>query len=240
MFQAPSFAAPNLITKMKRALFLAAAVTLTAVTADAQYKPVAGERTLEVNFAPLGGTPLTMGGIRYRTFKSETTALRLSLFLGYGSTGTVTQDEDSELDLVELKDTETNFDISLQPGIEKHFAGTERISPYIGAVLAISYGTTTEKEQQQVPDQEVGTVTTKGGTLGFGLNALAGFDYYIASKLYLGTELGFGLAMTKDLTKKITNDNIEGAEDSESNVDNQSKFNLGPNLIGQIRLGWVF
>ena len=225
---------------MNKAILLAAVVALTASTADAQYKPAAGERTLEVNFAPLGGTPISIGGIKYRTFRSETSALRLGLFLGYGNSSTVTQDEDSELELVELMDKESTFSINIQPGIEKHFAGTERISPYIGGVLAIGYESTTEKEESQVADQGVGTTTTKGGNFSVGLNAVAGFDYYVAQKLYVGTEIGFGLALSNDMTKKVTYDNIEGAEDSESNVDTQSRFDLGPNVIGQIRLGWAF
>jgi hypothetical protein len=223
---------------MNKAILLAAVVALTASTADAQYKPEAGERTLEVNFAPLGGTPISIGGIKFRSFTSETSALRMGVFLGYGSTSTVTQDEDSIQ--VELSDKESTFSINIQPGIEKHFGGTERISPYIGGVLAIGYETTTEKEESQVADRGVGTTTTKGGNFSIGLNAVAGFDYYVAQKLYVGTEVGFGLALSNDMTKKVTYDNIEGAEDSESNVDTQSRFDLGPNVIGQIRLGWAF
>lgn len=225
---------------MKRVILLAALVAVTAGAANAQYKPAAGDRNLEVNFAPLGGTPVTIAGIKYRSFKSESSALRLAVFLGFGSTTTVTQDEDTQLDLVELKDKKGSFDISIQPGIEKHFAGTERLSPYVGGVLALGYGTTTEKEESQQPDQKVGTTTTKGGSLTVGLNAVAGFDYYVANKLYLGTEIGFGVALNKDMTKKVTYDGIEGAEDSESNVDNKSIFNLGPNVVGQLRLGWLF
>jgi opacity protein-like surface antigen len=225
---------------MKRAILLASCISLVAVAAHAQHKPASGERTLEVNFAPLGGTPVSIGGIKYRSFSSETSAFRLGLFLGYGSTSTVTQDEDSDNDAVELKDKKSTFNISLQPGIEKHFAGTDRLSPYIGGVLSIGYGMTNEREEVQVPDEEVGATITKGGSLDLGLNAIAGFDFYVAEKLYLGTEIGFGLAMHSDLKKKVTHDNIEDAEDSESKVNNKSTFNLGPNVVGQLRLGWVF
>ncbi len=225
---------------MKKAILLAAVVAITATTANAQYKPVAGDGNLEVNFAPLGGSPISIGGIKYRSFKSETSALRLGLFLGFGSSGKVTQDEDTTLELVELGDSKSSFTINIQPGIEKHFAGTERLSPYIGGVLALGYTATTEKEEQQVPDKKVGITTTKGGNFSVGLNAVAGFDYYVASKLYVGTEIGFGLALSSDMTKKVSYENIEGAKDTESNVDNQSRFDFGPNVIGQIRLGWVF
>lgn len=228
---------------MKRVLLFAGLVALIGGQANAQYKPTAGERTLEVNFAPLGGTPVSIGGIKYRSFSSETSAFRLGVFLGYGSTTRVTQDEDSETNKVELKDKEGSFTINVQPGIEKHFAGTERLSPYIGGVLNIGYGTTSERKEAQIgpdSDKKVGTTITKGGNLNLGLNAVAGVDYYIASKLYLGTEIGFGLALSKDLTKKTSYEGYENVEDTDSKVGTKSTFNLGPNVAGQLRLGWVF
>ena len=225
---------------MKRTLIFTAIALLGAGQAIAQYKPAAGERTLEVNFAPLGGTPVSIAGIKYRMFRSETSALRLGVFLGHGSTTTVTQDEDNTASLVELKDKNSTTTISIQPGIEKHFAGTERLSPYIGAVLNIGYGMTSERVEQQVQNNGVGAKITKGGALDLGLNAVAGFDYYVANKLYLGTEIGFGLAMHSDMTKKVTWDNVTGAQDSESNLNNESSFQFGPNAIGQLRLGWAF
>jgi outer membrane protein W len=225
---------------MKRTLILTALVACIAGTASAQYKPAAGERTLEVNFAPLGGTPVSIAGIKYRKFTSETSAFRLGLFLGYSSTTTTTQDENSTLSQVELQDKEGKMTINLQPGIEKHFAGTERLSPYIGAVLNLGYGMNSKKEESQQPNNAVGAKTTKGGTLDLGLNAVAGFDYYVANKLYLGSEIGFGVGMTTDMTNKVSYDNIAGAQDSDSKKDNKSKLNVGPNVIGQLRLGWVF
>lgn len=223
---------------MKRAFLLAAVISVVAGTAQAQYKPATGERTLEVNFAPLGGTPVSIGGIKYRSFGTETSAFRLGVFLGHGSTATITQDADTNA--VELKDKKSTTTISIQPGIEKHFAGTERLSPYIGGVLSLGYGMTSERVESQQPNRAVGARITKGGTLDIGLNAVAGFDYYVAEKLYLGTEIGFGVAMHKDLTKKVSFDNIQGAQDSDSKVDTQSKFNVGPNVVGQLRLGWAF
>lgn len=237
---ATHFRSTNLQNEMKRALLLTAVVAGIAGTASAQYKPAAGERTLEVNFAPLGGTPVSIAGIKYRKFSSETKAFRLALFLGHASTTTITQDEDNFLSQVELKDKESETTISIQPGIEKHFAGNERLSPYIGAVLNIGYGMTNKREEQQEPNNTVGAKITKGGSLDLGLNAVAGFDYYVAKKLYLGTEIGFGVAMSSDMTNKVTWDGVAGAQEGESNVDNQSTFNVGPNVNGQLRLGWVF
>lgn len=225
---------------MKRTLLLTACVAMIAGSTSAQYKPAAGERTLEVNFAPLGGNPVSIAGIKFRKFSSPTSAFRLGVFIGHSSTTTVTQDENSTLSQVELMDKESNTTISIQPGIEKHFAGTERLSPYIGGVVNIGYGMDNKREEQQEPNNSVGAKITKGGSLDLGLNAVAGFDYYVANKLYLGTEIGFGVAMSKDMTNKVSWDNVTGAQDGESNVDNKSTLNVGPNVNGQLRLGWVF
>lgn len=233
---------------MKRTLLIAGMAALICGSANAQYKPAAGERTLEVNFAPLGGSPVSIGGIKYRSFGSETSAFRLGVFLGYGNTTTITQDEDNTngASLKELRDKESTMTINIQPGIEKHFAGTERLSPYIGGVLNIGYGSTTERSETQYTASLVGEDVEKGGSLNLGLNAVAGVDYYIANKLYLGTEIGFGVAMNMDLMKKVTTQalNDDGnalvTTDTESRVNTSNNFQLGPNVIGQIRLGWVF
>lgn len=233
---------------MKRTIILTAFAACIAGTTSAQYKPAAGERTLEVNFAPLGGTPVSIAGIKYRSFGTETSAFRLGVFLGYGSTTTITQDEDTENGATakELKDSESTMSINIQPGIEKHFAGKERLSPYIGGVLNLGYETKTEKSETQYTDNLVGEDVTKGGSLNIGLNAVAGVDYYIAQNLYLGTEIGFGVAMNKDLTKKVTTQSLNQdgnaleSKDTESKKDTESSLQVGPNVMGQIRLGWVF
>ena len=143
---------------MKRVFLLTALAVGSIGISNAQYKPAAGERTLEVNFAPLGGTPVSIGGIKYRSFSSETTAFRVGVFLGFSNTTKVTQDENSQTQMLELKEKNGSTTISLQPGIEKHFAGTERLSPYIGGVLNIGYGMTSKKEESQ-QGTSVGTTT---------------------------------------------------------------------------------
>lgn len=230
----------KLPNNMKKSIAFALVAIAISGTAQAQYKPAANERTLEVNFAPLGGTPVSIAGIKYRSFMSETTAWRAGIFLGHASTTTTTQDENSAANLVELKNKDATTTINLQPGIEKHFAGTERLSPYIGGVLNIGLGFTSKREEQQVGTNGVGAKITKGGSLDLGVNAVAGFDYYVANKLYLGTEIGFGVGLSKDRTNKVSWDNVTGMQDGESNVNNKSRFNVGPNVVGQLRLGWVF
>lgn len=208
------------------------------VVSNEGFKPVAGQTTLEVQFAPLGGTPISIGGIRARSFSTATSAFRLNAFLGYTSSSTITQDEDSEIDQLKTKDTESSFTISLAPGIEQHFAGTSRLSPYVGAELPLAWNTSTDKSETQIADK-VESGKTKNGYFEIGLNAVAGVDFYFTKNLYLGTEFGFGLQYHKD-GKTKSSSTVEGTEDTTNGVGKGSSFTLAPNVNGQIRLGFVF
>jgi len=221
---------------------LAFALILGAITiADAQYKPVGGEKNLEVSLAPLGGSPISIVGIKGRSWKSETSALRMTVFLGFMNETTITQDEDSDIDALETKDKSSSFSISVAPGIEKHMAGTDRLSPYVGAYVNIGFTSNTDKEEMQINEDDVATTTNKSGSLNLGINGVAGFDYYIAEHLYLGTEIGFGLALDSPLMNKTEYEGFDPNPDNvEGKVDNTSSFQIGPNVIAQFRLGWLF
>ncbi|HMN05856.1 MAG TPA: hypothetical protein PKD45_09025 [Flavobacteriales bacterium] len=233
---------------MAGSLILAAAAMTT--DAQAQYRPEGGEKNLELMVAPLGGSPVTMAGIKYRSFSSANSAMRLGVFLGFDNKTTVTQDEDSKTKMLELKKKESSFTFAVQPGIEKHMAGTERLSPYFGGYVDLSFTSKSKKDETQLnlsgDKQELGYTKTSSGSLGIGLNAVAGFDYYIAKSLYLGTELGFGLATTMPMKSKSEtvdyNDDHTGTTttNTDGKKDNVSKFQVGPNVVGQFRLGWMF
>lgn len=230
-------------------LFVMSAATLgTALSQDeatmstsSGFKPSAGDKTLEVQFAPLGGNPISIGGIRARKFTSATSALRLNVFLGYNTSSEITQQEDGDADLKELKDVTSSFTFDIRPGIESHFGGSEKLSPFIGAELVLGFRSSTTKSDYQDADDNVQTdkiinENSGDGYLQLGLNGLAGVDFYFAKNLYLGTEIGFGLLWAKDGTQKVKP--AEG--DAPDDVKRGSSFDLGPVFTSQIRLGWVF
>ena len=167
------------------------------------------------------------------------------MFLGFQNKNTVLQDEDGPAMLSELTKKESTITIALQPGIEKHLTGTDRLSPYFGGYLDLSFSSKNKKTETQLPNNKVGYDETKGGDLGFGLNAVAGFDYYFAQSLYLGTELGFGVAATMPMANKteslgLNADGNETTTSGDSKQDNVNSIQLGPNVVGQLRLGWLF
>ena len=251
----------NLIV-MKKTIMLVAAALLMVGGVSAQ-KQTGGEKNLEVNFAPLGGNPISIGGIKFRTFTSENSALRLNLFVGSSSDKTVTAQE-GELSFEDptspaLYSWDRSFDLTIRPGYEIHFDGTDRLSPYVGAELDLGFGNVSTEDEYWGPNDVdnigedgnnvVWTTTDKTGYFRFGINLLAGFDFYFADNIYLGGELGFGFSSMNmgDSTLEVSDQtayNLEFTGDPDADlpadVENGSTFNVGPNVNGAIRLGYLF
>ena len=97
-----------------------------------------------------------------RYFKSESIAYRGLFTVGVDS-------ETTKMNPDDLKESTTK--IGLGFGIEKHFKGTERLSPYVGGANEVK------------------------GPNGFrvGARGVFGADYYFAKNLYLGVEAGLGI-----------------------------------------------
>jgi len=222
---------------MKKLLMLVAAVSITAAGFAQKFE--SGDKNLEVNFTPLGGSPISMNNIRFRMFNSESSALRVGFGLSLANEKSV--NGTSADGSVTLYDNESTFNFNIRPGYEMHFEGTERLSPYIGAELDIalqSHKVESEREGATANSTETNTISGQNGYFRFGVNAIAGFDYYFANKLYIGTEIGFGFGLTSNSTisESDTDSSLPEVKDQEQG----STMNLGPNFNGALRLGFCF
>lgn len=242
---------------MKKVILFFAVALVSATGAFAQ-KQTGGEKNLEVQFAPLGGNPMSISGIRLRMFNSESSAIRLGLFLGGTTDKKVTaQPEQLGNNSPELITTKGTFDFAIRPGYEKHFEGTDRLSPYVGAELLFALSRSTEEVENwsannfsDLSKRALWTETTKSGSTTIGVNLVAGADFYFAESLYLGAEIGFGFQNKNegDGTFEVSDlDAYKLANGIPQNttVDfkptlNGSRSGWGPNVVGQIRLGWLF
>lgn len=243
---------------MKKAL-LFFAVALASATGLFAQKQAGGEKNLEVQFAPLGGNPVSISGLRFRMFNADGTgAIRVGLFIGGTNEKEVnTQAKDLADNSPELITTNSTFDVSIRPGYEKHFAGTERLSPYVGGEIV--FGISREKEEIEnwstnsytnADANTTWTETTTGGSTTLGVNLLAGMDFYFTNHLYIGTEIGFGFQSVSqgddefevsDLTAyKIANQIPEETTVTFDPFTNGSSSGWGPNFQGTLRLGWLF
>ena len=228
---------------MKKKVLLIAAIAagvLTTSTANAQdYKPAGGEKNIEVNFTPLGATPISINNLRLRYFSSSDMAFRVGFSVSSSSTTSVTQVTVTNPNDTELESKTSTFGLQINPGIEKHFEGTDRLSPYVGA--EINFGlvsTTTTNEQLNATNAIVENETkNQAGTDGttVGLNLLIGTDWYFSKHIYMGTEVGFGFSTTSNSDTEST-----PPGGPTTSTPNGSSFNLGPNFNSAIRLGFLF
>jgi hypothetical protein len=197
-----------------------------------------GSQTIEMEFAPLGSEPFKINALRYRYFLQENLAIRGSIFMG-GKRNTTLSDTTGGIPLT--KGRNGNFDFSIRPGIEKHFEGTDKLSPYVGAELFFGMNTTKDNQESLWSDNEtIQSAITKTSSSSFGSNILMGMDYYISDHLFLGAELGFGLLLNGRGKTKTSYDNPEFPIQDSEIIGNTKELNWGPNYQGTIRFGWVF
>lgn len=169
-------------------------------------KPRKKNITTEFALSPKGSDALLNlqgGALRGRYFLKDQLALRASLGLGY---------EYSDKNSTESSKTS----LALGVGIEKHFKGTRRLSPYIGAELQFQV----TQEEMKLPQ----TATQESNDYGPGLNLFFGADYYILPHIYVGAEAGLGLANRTVDRAGIT----------------YSHTTIGTDFIGGLRFGFVF
>ncbi|MCJ8163876.1 hypothetical protein MKJ04_03420 [Pontibacter sp. E15-1] len=214
--------------KTKLALLaLACGVTFAAnaqSTADETLKPVAGNKTLE---ASLGWGGYSSTTLRLRKFSSDNVAFRYSV--------------DASIDNDRLNDDgkATRFSVGFAPGVEKHFAGTSRLSPYIGFSTPISYS---YKHLKGNGIEVINSLSTNPnsydrGYLSFGVNGIAGVDFYIVKNFYVGIEAGVGADYRRIKEVKVkSNDNAA----QNYTLEGYDNFNFSTFSTGGLRVGFAF
>jgi hypothetical protein len=144
--------------------------------------------------------------------------------------------------------------VLLNLGAEKHFAGTDRLDTYVGADLMFAIAGAGEKGENISQGANSPTAgasyeikgATSGGYsqagFGFGLRLVGGADYYIAKKLYLGGEFGWGFMSFKGKESETTTTSTAGGTSTTtvSNNEGPTKFEIMPSLVAGIKVGFVF
>jgi hypothetical protein len=194
---------------MKKMMFALAAVALAFTSAQAQ-KQLGGEHNIEVNLTPFGDSPIDGTSLKYRNFIDDNAALRLTLHLN-SSSDVYTWSQESEINEADpvspqlhLNTGTTTFGLSA--GYEKHFDGTDNLSPYFGIeayyLMAsrndlIEYWGPNDLDNVGQPDvYVVWNVTNQQTISNYGLNLLFGADYYFNDAIYVGFETGLGFGGT--------------------------------------------
>ena len=227
---------------MKKVLLTVAAVMTFGLmnaqeeTSTSAYKPVKGTIATEVSLT--GGLNnadfnLNEGALKFRYFFKEDMALRL----GLGLNSNKTEDIDDTNPLNVETETFKSSTTTLKLGIEKHFAGAERLSTYAGADLLIGFRGASYEFTDNTTTVEVDGADTNGNTAGssFGLGLFTGADYYITKKVFLGVEAGINFMAGKD--KDIT---VSSTGNPDVTTAGNKNAAIATQVVGGVRIGFQF
>jgi outer membrane protein W len=230
-----------------RKVFFCTAVILVVGSLQAQFKPTSGTFGLEIQFRPLGNNlfetvhkptlnGVNMFGVSARYFCIDRLELRGDLLFGINSNKNKQTDPLVSSETQTTKVSESLFGLNL--GANYHFKGTERISPYVGAVIGFGFSNLSRNiTNWNYAAGDYSKEKQKGIYLDFA--AVTGFNWYIVDGLYLGAEIGLGLEFAKPL-KNTTKTKIGGTESKITVDPTQSAFNFNFYANPAIRLGWKF
>ncbi|MFD2513106.1 hypothetical protein ACFSRY_04465 [Pontibacter locisalis] len=194
----------------------------SAQNSEESFKPVAGNKTLEVGLNLYGNT---FGQLKLRKFSTETLAFRYSTSVSYNYSKP-TEDASSY-----------SLGISFAPGFEKHFSGTKRLSPYLGLSVPLTIKTSHfESDNVEVK----GAASDNGydrSYFSIGLNGLAGVDLYVVKNFYIGFEAGLGLSYFKNGEVEV---NYRSDFRNNQTIEGYHSINFNSFTTGGLRVGFVF
>lgn len=225
---------------MKKLAILVGAIALTGSTFAQKAttdSPFSLEGQLGFNASTLS---FNAPAIRFRYFVADNIAARLTLGIGNSSETFnyyETEDMNSGASGTEVN-KEGGWNVAI--GGEYHFAGTDRLSPYGGLDILIGGGSATADWTNYDGTGYTADFTRaiEAKTSAFGVNLVAGADYYFAENFYLGMELGLGF-MSETVKAGTDVTTIGGV--SVTSTSNEAKYSgFGNNFIGNFRLGWRF
>lgn len=245
---------------MKKLILSAFAIfALTTANAQKSKKTQTNKETEETfNFKPTEGTITTEVGItgeslktnffnlvnntaKFRYFIKDDLAVRAGLGLGSNKEeeNEIPNPSNGNFSTTVSRYTNRTFTI----GAEKHFAGSDRLSTYVGADIVLAFKGASTKTTN---NYNGASTTIEGKGLGinasssYGLRVTTGADYYFTKKLYLGVEVG--LSYTMGTTDEV-NTTVVAANGNTTTTITEAKgatSETSTNVIGGLKLGFQF
>lgn len=223
-------------------------------TSNDPLKVTAGHVTMELNINPFRGDLSlnnALNQIKIRYFTSDNFAIRLGFNVETKKKETTVTNPYGTNPFIS-DETKKFTGVGVNVGVEKHFTGTKRLSPFIAAEF--SFGT---KFSNYTLDD--GNVKTKiegawrsttmvnnafvygyeeRGYVKYGLSVLAGFDFYVAKNFFLGYEAALQFSNIEYTDIDITTTGSSFPPDSPDSKETEISF--APVLLNGIRIGYVF
>lgn len=218
---------------------------------SSEYKPKKGTITTEVGL--VGGLNnasfnLNGGTAKFRYFFKNDIAFRLGL--GLASTSNETSNPQTAIlpapPVPITTDVSKTSNRQFSLGVEKHFAGSDRLSTYAAFDLVLGFnGATFESTTDNGVFTNITGVSNLAGAnragSSFGVRVTTGADYYIAKKLYLGVELG--LSYSRLSTDAVTSSAKATPTSAvvDSNLAAAGKgSNTNTSIFGGVKIGYQF
>lgn len=236
---------------MKKIVLTAAVFALTLSTAFSQdFKPKEKEIAVGIAFdSPFSsGKPFSLiNGLTGRYFYKTDLAFRGSLNISSNSSSKTDYAVIKEASTATQTKNNSNFNLDLFLGAEKHFSGTDRLDPYVGADILIGLEkTSSDTERLFEKDAWQGELSSTRTNTSFGLRLVVGADYYVLPKVYIGTEFGLSYRNTSNGDETVINQVLVDKKASElKTVTSGDSFGSGSSIItdmttASFRLGFRF
>lgn len=214
-------------------------------------KPIKGERSAEVNLNfQTGAAAISYdlpAELRFRYFLQDNVALRLRLGMNASSSKYAISNPQGTI--ISEVVSKTGFGFTFAPGIEKHFVGTKKLSPFMGAQIAMSLSGGDRKDVSNSgyanPSNNLVIEgdyyhSKSGSKFALNLGGYMGADYYFAEHIYLGAEFGiglFGMSKTSEGSERYVR--LGDSELTGKTLSSSSSRLFGV-YSGAVRLGFIF
>ena len=152
--------------------------------------------------------------------------------------------------LQEIDSTEKRVDFSIAIGMEKHLGTTRRLDPYLAAEMVLGrIGSTKIDAFTDTTDvtgtQKIQHIIQQDGGFNFGLNLIAGFNYFFAEKISIGAEVNLGYLYASsggDQSESLVDTPVSGSQVSTftSSKNRSSSKGFGVNSTAGLMLSFFF
>ena len=217
-------------------------------------KVTSAHLTMELNINPFRGDLSlnnALNQIKLRYFTTDNFAIRLGFNIDVKKKETTVTNPYGTNPFISNEDKKYTG-IGINVGVEKHFAGTRRLSPYIGLEFALgtkfsNYATDDGTVKTKIDGAWRSTTLVNNtfvygyeekGFVKYGLNLLAGFDFYVAKNFFVGYEAALQFSNIEYADIDITTTGSSFPPDSPDSK--ETEVTVSPMLLNGIRIGYVF
>jgi len=190
--------------------------------------------------APFSANYAQGQAITGKMFTDANNAYRFGVRIGFNSTDStfLVVDATDASEMVEDTRKDNNFNVMLSVGKEMR-RGNTRLQGFYGAEAMLGLGTSKSEYTYGNDIEDAGTAsrvldTKAGTTFGLGARGFVGVEYFVAAKISIAAEYGWGLMISTTGEGETTNETFDGTNDNTNTVltGKSSSFGLDTDVSG--------